>query len=233
MKTSVIDRLIFKALKQERSFSQCGEDKILKHLFAGFGKDRITYLDIGANHPVVHNNTYFFYRNGSSGVCVEPNPVLATLIRRTRRKDVCLNIGVTPADDSVADFYQMSSHSLSTFCREDAEDLEASGDHRIEDVLTIQVRNINSIIKENFDDSLDLVSIDVEGWNGPIVESLDFDYVRPFCLCIETITFSDSHLGEKITPILEYMQKNDYAVYADTHINTIFVDNRSGATSRR
>jgi hypothetical protein len=42
----------------------------------------VQYLDIGTNHRVVSNNTFLFYRTGSSGVCVEPNPAFANLIRR-------------------------------------------------------------------------------------------------------------------------------------------------------
>jgi FkbM family methyltransferase len=224
---SLADKVLFKVWKQEPSYSQCGEDKILKHLFADRGVSDVNYLDVGTNHPVIHNNTYYFYRAGGRGVCVEPNPDLTRLIRRQRPRDVCLNVGVTPGEDSEADYFCMSANSLNTFVREDADALQAGGKFKINEVRKIQVRNINSIIDEHFETPVDLVSIDVEGWNEEIVKSIDFRIQRPFCFCIETLNFSDTGKGLKLKSIIEFMRDNGYVVYADTHINTIFVDERN------
>lgn len=224
---SIIDRVIFKTLKIERSYSQSGEDKILSHLFRSAGKERITYLDIGANHPQIHNNTYLFYRNGR-GVCVEPNPKFAEMIRSVRPRDTCLNVGVSFDDDRVADFFVMSSDTLSTFSKDEAFALHKEGLYTIEKTLSIPTRNINTIIEENFDAPIDLVSIDVEGWNEEVIRSFDFARFRPFSFCVETLTFSDVGDGQKITGIFEIFSDNRYLVYADTHINTIFVDSLTG-----
>ena len=56
------------------SYSQCGEDLILKQLFTALGIGKVNYLDIGAHHPTCLNNTYLFYGYGGHGVCVEPDP---------------------------------------------------------------------------------------------------------------------------------------------------------------
>jgi hypothetical protein len=133
-------------------------------------------------------------------------------------------VGIGPEDGIAADFYVMSSNSLSTFSKEEAEELDAAGVYTIEDVLEIPLRSVNSIIKENFDEPPDLVSIDVEGWNEQIIDSFDFTQSRPFCFCVETITFSDSYNGVRLTKIIDVLKANDYVVYADTHINTIFVN---------
>ena len=224
---SFIDRAVFKILKMESCYSQSGEDKILFHFFSSLGKDKITYLDIGTNHPQIHNNTYLFYRKGSSGVCIEPNPKLADLIRSTRSRDVCLNVGVSFDEERVADFYMMSSHTLSTFSKEDATALDRAGVYKIEETLRIQLRSINSILETQFTEPVDLISIDVEGWNEEVVRSIDFSRFRPLCLCVETLTFSDNGYGEKIPGITEFLVENGYSVYADTHINTIFVDSEN------
>ena len=220
------DKLLYKFLKIERTYSQTGEDKILKHLFNCYNKSKISYLDIGTNYPVIHNNTYLFYRMGGSGVCVEPNPEFAEMIGKVRSRDKCLNVGLGTIDGEVGDFYCMTAHTLNTFSKEVAEALNAEGKYKIKDVKKIPLRNINSIIKENFDAAIDLVSIDVEGWNEKIVESFDFSQIRPFCFCVETTTFSETNNEEKLTEIFDVFGKNDYRVYADTHINTIFLDNK-------
>lgn len=222
---SLIDRAIFKFFKAERTYSQAGEDKLLSFLFNSYGKEKIRYLDVGTNHPKMGNNTYLFYRKGSRGVCVEPNPELCRLIRKQRPHDKCLNIGLSDGGESVAEFYSMSSNVLSTFSKEEALELEAGGKYKIDQVLRIPVRNINAVIRENFDDPIDLVSIDVEGWNEEIVRSFDFSLQRPFCFCIETLTFSETNSGKKLSGIIDVMLSNSYSVFADTHLNTIFLNN--------
>ena len=224
---SFTDRLLYKFLKIERSYSQLGEDKILRSLFSSFNKNQITYLDVGTNDPVAINNTYLFYRQGASGVCVEPNPALCRLIEKARPRDKCLNAGVGVEDGSVADFYLMSCHTLSTFSKEEAEELNAEGIYTIRDVFKVPLMTINTIIENSFDRAPDLVSIDVEGWNEEIVRSFDFSRCRPFCFCVETITFSDSFDGVKLKGIIDCFESNNYSVYADTRINTIFIDNEA------
>jgi len=123
------------------------------------------------------------------------------------------------------DFYVMSSHTLSTFSKEEAEKLHAAGQYKIEKVLTMPVQSINSIIAEHFNQAPDLVSIDVEGWNEEIVESFDFSKSRPYCFCVETLEFSELNDGKKLARINQVFEANGYKVFADTCLNTIFVDN--------
>ena len=80
------------------SFSQFGEDLLVQQILR---KDAGIYLDIGANHPVRFSNTYHLYRfRAWHGLLVEPNPVLAELLRSRRPRDVVLAaaVGKTPAD---------------------------------------------------------------------------------------------------------------------------------------
>jgi FkbM family methyltransferase len=221
---SLIDKALFKVFKVERTFSQMGEDKIISYLFNSMGKSKISYLDVGANHPQIYNNTYLFYQRGAKGVCVEPNPEMFNMIKQSRPKDKNLNIGLGVEGDVVADFYVMSTHTLSTFSKNEALALDAEGKHKIQSVLQLPLKTINNIIRENFDTTIDLVSIDVEGWNEEIIASFDFTKSRPICFCVETITFSENDTGKKLDKIFEVFEENNYSVYADTHLNTIFLD---------
>ena len=61
------------------SFSQNGEDLLIQAALAMLGiknPKSMSYLDIGANHPFSLSNTYKFYREGGSGILVEPDPIL-------------------------------------------------------------------------------------------------------------------------------------------------------------
>lgn len=208
----------------QKSYSQCGEDLILSFLFTRMKIRKVTYLDIGANDPVRISNTYFFYKKGGRGVLVEPNLFFCKKIARKRPRDICLNAGIGFGQNRIADFYVMSSHTLSTFSKEEAERYASYGAQKIKEVRKIPLISINEILTKYFPATPNLVSLDIEGWDLQVIQSINFDKFRPQVFCIETITYTENDTEEKITEIIDFMAKKDYFVYADTYINTIFVD---------
>jgi len=205
------------------SFSQCGEDIIVDHIFTVLKRKKISYLDIGAHHPTYLSNTHYFYLKGSRGVCVEADPSLIPAFKQHRPGDVCLNVGVG-LSEGVGDFYVMSAPTLNTFSKEEAERYQSYGQHRIQSVEKIDLRTANNIMKEQFNSSPDFVSLDVEGLDLVILKSFDFSMYRPAVFCIETLTYVEDKSERKIVEIIEFMKHQGYFVYADTYINSIFVD---------
>lgn len=206
------------------SHAQCGEDLILDHLFSWLKIDNPTYLDIGAHHPMYLSNTYYFYQKGCHGVCVEPDPVLFTEIAEKRPNDICLNVGVGVSSQDKAPFYIMTASTLNTFSEEEARRCESYGQVRIEKIMDVPLVSVNEILAVNFAQCPHFVSLDVEGLDLDIVRSFDFAAYRPQVFCIETITYTQNNTEVKIKEIIDYMESKDYFVYADTYINTIFVD---------
>ena len=207
-----------------KSYAQAGEDRILEYLF--FSELKIqspTYLDIGANYPVAFNNTFFLYARGCSGVCVEPDPSLIPALRKQRSRDVVLNVGVGLNEMTEADFYVFTPKGLNTFSKEEAEFRESFGTYKVQQVLKIPLRTINSIIAEHFTSAPNLLSIDVEGLDLAILQSLDFDKYKPDVICTETISYDEGRGAKKLTDIIDFVCSKGYVLYADTHINTIFV----------
>lgn len=218
------DKLIYKLFGAKLSYSQCGEDIIIDHILQSYNINKVSYLDIGTNHPKKANNTYKFYEQGHRGVCIEPNPYLVKLIKKTRPYDSCINVGVSTSENTASDFYLMNPNTLSTFSKNDAEELNKKANYSIEEIIKIDLLNINTIISENFKTCPTLISIDVEGLNEEIVLSFDFTKHRPKIFCLETITFSDTNNGKRLSTIINYLKENNYQHYADTNINSIFID---------
>jgi FkbM family methyltransferase len=205
----------------ERSYAQSGEDIILRHLFDIIGVAVPMYLDIGANHPVYLSNSYLFYRQGSRGVCIEPDPTLAADFRRKRPRDTVMGVGVANQPGEL-EFFVMSVRSLNTFSAEEAHRSELLG-HRIEKRLKIPVITVNDALGQ-CDPIPDFVSIDVEGLDEAVVSSIDFDRFRPAAFCVETLTYAEKGEGKKKETIFKIFSQNGFFPYADTHVNTIFVE---------
>lgn len=206
----------------KQTYSQCGEDVIVEFALSLFKKANPSYLDIGAHHPTHLSNTRLFYGKGGTGVCIEPNPVLCDYIQKHRPKDICLNIGISPDHNSQAlKFYILNDLSLSTFSREVAENIVSDGSHSIMRTCEVECLPVNLIIAKHFDPYPDFVSLDTEGLDVQILQSFDFAAYRPLLFCIETLNYSDH---TKMHDIIQLMGENGYQVYADTFVNTIFID---------
>lgn len=186
-----------------------------------------TYLDIGANEPKKFSNTYFFYLKGCRGVLVEPDPSLHVSLVRERPKDTCLQVGVASVEEAARPFFVMSTPTLNTFSEEEAQRYEATGMHRIVRTEQLPVVSIHRILKEHFGDSApDFLTVDVEGLDFEIMASIDFEKYRPIVVCIETLTFTEDKSESKVATIADLLKAAGYMVYADTYINTIFVDQK-------
>lgn len=206
------------------SYAQQGEDLVLAAVLEHLGITRPRYLDIGAFHPSISSNTYLFYAKGSRGVLVEPNPFMADLLRRARPDDVVLELGVSIDGRSHADYYVIRERpQLNTFSREQADRYVAeSGPGAIETVVEVPLRSLDSILEEHFAAAPpDLVSIDVEGLDTAMLQTLSFERFRPAVLCVETLVYGTREQRE---PTLELLRSHDYEVRAGTFVNTIFVD---------
>lgn len=215
---------MFKKLKYKKnSYSQCGEDLIVEFILNAMKVKDIRYLDIGAHHPYYLSNTALFYEKGAIGVCVEPDPELFKEIKKYRKRDICLNVGVGLNGHREASFFIMSAPTLNTFSEEDAMKYE-KGSHNILKKIKLPLLSINEVIQDNFDLCPNFISLDVEGLDFEILKTFDFSKYRPEVFCIETLTYTENNSEEKIEKINEFMISNDYFVFADTYINTIFVD---------
>jgi len=215
-------------LDYKHSYSQTGEDILIEFIFNCLGVGKITYLDIGAFHPRHLSNTYLFYEKGNSGVCVEPDPSQFAIIKRARKNDICLNIGVGLTGKREAEYFVMSDKVYNTFSRDEAEKLMIFFDGlKIEKIIKVDLLPVNSIIEKNFRTPPDLVSLDTEGLDFEILESFDFKRFRPSIFCIETLSYLKEKKYAKDERIISLMRKNGYFVFADTFINTIFVDKNS------
>jgi FkbM family methyltransferase len=205
----------------QESYSQAGEDRVLRFLFDILGVPHPTYLDIGAHHPTYLSNTYLFYKQGARGVCVEPDPILHQRIQQKRSRDICLNIGIATGSSSHLEFYVFDNPTLNTFSPIIRDEQIANGRVNTQR-LHIPVFNVNEVIERYLPGPLHLVSLDTEGWDLMILQSFDFEKYRPVAFCIETL---ENTVERKIATIIDFMISKNYRIFADTYLNTIFVDN--------
>jgi len=211
------------------SYAQQGEDLVVKSLCERLEVVLRTYLDIGANDPILGSNTYLSYLDGARGVLVEPNPLHCRKLRSVRPGDTVLEVGIGPGEEAFADYYMIgdADHDggdCNTFSKQDADRFvaESKGRWRIMEVRKIPLVSVNRVMEERLGGAPDFLSTDTEGLDFDILRSLDFDRFRPAIVCAEVLAEG----GRIESRIPELMTSKGYSMRGSTGVNAIFVDDR-------
>jgi len=213
-----------KLFSSTETYSQTGEDLIVKNALRMIkGKGPFRYLDIGANDPYRLSNTALLFKEGSSGVLVEPNPRVVKRLKKMRgQRDKIIECGVEFSNKKKAEFYLIDPDVLSTFSKEEANKFKKNG-FNFKNIIYVDLKNVNEILETAGE--IDFMSLDAEGLDFDILKNINWNIYRPTCICVETVSFETINEPIKNQELINYMISNDYKVHADTFINTIFIDN--------
>lgn len=201
------------------SYAQNAEDILLDRLF----RDRPgTFMDIGANHPFIDNNTYFFYLRGWRGVNVEPTRRGHALFREHRPADRNLAVAVSDVEGEMT-FFEVDDADgltgLSTLSAEVAEARRAQGYSVVEH--SVPIRTVASLIDEHEIEPPDLLSIDVEGNEGRVIAGIPLERWRPKVMVVEsTVPLSGVATHEGWEPTLS---RHGYLFAAFNGVNRFYL----------
>lgn len=167
----------------EITYSSDREDLIILDACNYLKIEECSYIDIGVCHPVVRNNTYYFYERGyHNGVLVEPNLQMCNLARLYRPENKIVQCGAGSGDDRYMDYYvrdDMPGHNTFVEAIALEKKMGAAADR-------IMVKNINRIIDENFEKYPTIMDIDTEGFDFDILQALNTDLYRIKVICAES-----------------------------------------------
>ncbi|WP_270406853.1 FkbM family methyltransferase [Paenibacillus timonensis] len=215
---------------QKKSYSQSGEDSILAYILRviGINPSQVDYIDLGANHAREMSNTYYFYSQGARGVIVEANPELIPELKFYRSGDIILNNCVDVKSDDTVDFYLFNGDGLSTPDYQTAlKYCSINPDLKIIGKQSIKTITLPEILDTYFVKGPTILSIDIEGKDIEILQSINFSKYRPLLIVIEMIEYATTlAYSTKNEKIKSWLDTNDYDEYAFTGINSIFIDRR-------
>lgn len=182
------------------------------------------YLDLGANHPILGNNTYFLYKLGAKGVLVEANPELSGFIKYLRPRDVLIDKAVTLNGEN-ATLYRtrISGHSTIEYDKLVDDVKNNSNLWDVDHTYNVEGITTNEIIS-GLNRSIDLMSIDIEGMDMAVLRQMDFRRFRPSIVIAETRAFAFAEYGESDYHV--FFDSNDYELFHQTEANGIYVDSK-------
>jgi FkbM family methyltransferase len=154
------------------------------------------FIEVGANDGLAQSNSYWFERfRDWRGILIEPVPDLANACRRNRPWATVVNSALVSTDKTRS--VQMQTANLmafvsKSFARPDDEQRhlqKAIEVQRLETVTEIEVpaRTLSSILSELGTSRIDLLSLDVEGYEIEVLKGLDTSRHRPRYILVETV----------------------------------------------
>lgn len=197
------------------SYSQDGEDMILKSIYEGKKGYRGFFVDVGAHHPVRYSNTRFFYKRGWRGINIEPTPSAIKPFKLFRKRDINLNIGVGGEKGSMK-FYCFNEPALNSFSKEISEKIvRETPRYKIVKVVDIEVLPLSEVFDTYLPSGtkIDFMSIDVEGLDFEVVKSNNWEKYKPDVILVEeSVNVDDlSH-----SPIYQFLKSKGYVFFAKT-----------------
>jgi FkbM family methyltransferase len=203
------------------SYSQEGEDMVLSR-FLDVNKKGF-YVEVGCHHPFRFSNTYYFYKKGWSGICVDPLPGTIEIFKRWRHLDIVEEIGISDKEGLLT-YYMFNEPALNTFDEKIAYERDGLRKYKIISKINIPVITLGNLLKKHLptaNHEIDFLSIDVEGFDIAVLRSNDWKLFRPVVVVVECLR-NDLH-SMIDDPVSKYMMELEYVPYAKTGNSVIFV----------
>ena len=199
------------------SYSLNFEDVILHRIFgrmpSGF------YVDVGAQHPSIDNDTKLLYDAGWSGVNIEPNLEFFSLLEAQRNRDRNLCVALSDLEGEIS-YYEVAGSGLSTCDPKEAEAARSKGHNVVS--RQIPVTTLAKLLGEIQPKSFELLKVDVEGFEEQVLAGNDWTKYRPSVIVVEA-TYPESP-RRRPTGVRASLEGKGYAFRYFDGLNDFFVD---------
>ena len=192
-------------------YGQFKQDEILNtYIFKGY--KRGFFVNIGAWDGVCFDNTLFFEKELKwTGINIEPLPDRYTSL--TENRPACKNFNIAVSDtNGEAEFLAITggtgmlsgikeNYDLRHLRRIEKETLQHNEQTK---TITVPTKRLDTLFKEHDVRRVHYISIDAEGSEMKIIQSIDFNFTY-----IDVIQF-ESNYDDKTLPIIEYLSAKGY-----------------------
>jgi len=206
--------------KNNRKYSQSGQDAFVINYFKN--KRNGTFIDIGANDGVSLSNTYYLEKElGWSGICFEPIPAIFEKLDKAR---TCIKINAGIADKKSVErftFVDGPSHMLSGMTKDYDPRHAQRVQHEIKTLggkiveVDVQCLVLNDVLEEFKIYDIDYLSIDTEGNEFKIIQTIDFNKFN-----IKVMTIENNYNNLEQT---KYIESQGYFLQGRLEADEVFV----------
>lgn len=205
-------------------FSQFGEDVIIESMLSTFRVPRNGgfYVDVGAHHPLYLSNTAMLHQLGWTGVNIDANPESIELFERFRPGDRNVLAAVSDQPGEV-DFVVFEASALSSADLQMVDQILSQGRSQVVSQFSLATRRLDDVLGATVPAGrrIDLMNVDVEGFDLRVLRSNDWQRFAPVFLLVEDQALS--LLDKPSSDIFQFLTPLGYRLVSKAFITSIYV----------
>lgn len=200
-------RRLFEAVGSQR-YSQASFGNMQNDLHQRLGPNGF-FVEAGAVDGFFESNTYFLERFcGWQGILIEPIPEMFQRIATNRPSAMAYNCALVPFDFSDTEVHLQPAHAMSH--------VVTSAGSKAGPSIAVPARTLNSILLEVAPPQIDLLSLDVEGFEIDVLKGLDFEAFAPQHILLECLTDQAKQIA------IDFLTPRYQAIEQLTHRDMLF-----------
>ena len=152
------------------------------------------FIEAGANDGLNQSNTLFLARKyGWCGILIEPVPRLHARCLKNRKDSLCINVALVSPEDS-GNFIEMIDVDLMTQVKQSksfaANEAKLKAGETVQGIkrseISVRGRTLSEVIDDSPFEVIDLLSLDVEGFELEVLQGITRESHFPNWILIET-----------------------------------------------
>jgi FkbM family methyltransferase len=215
--------------------SQMGQDKILDTQLFG-GKRNGVFVEVGALDGISGSNTYFFEKERDwTGILIEPNPIEFKKLLESDRPLSIKENSVISSEETEVNFLSIGGpcNALSGIqefynpkhlerVNRELKMYESYPEgheyYSTKELIKLNASKLQTIFDKHGLSQVDLLSIDVEGAEMQVLESIDYEKTDVFCILIENNYGLDKEI--------KFLQDKGYTLLGNIEWDLVLIKNK-------
>tara|TARA_Y100000741_G_C18258443_1_gene559782 strand:- start:3039 stop:3821 length:783 start_codon:yes stop_codon:yes gene_type:complete len=198
-------------------FSQQGEDLLIYRNFINTHVKDGVFLELGACDGLLYSNTLFFEKYlGFKGILIEPVKEFYDKLIKNRPNNSCYNNAISLHKTDI----DILVNGAVSGIKQHMENSFIESWHKKNIIRKIKTNTLSNIFIEKNINYIDFFSLDVEGGELDVLNTINWDNISIFLICIEL----DNHNQEKNEKCRQILLDNGFIFKVKMCINEFWIN---------
>jgi FkbM family methyltransferase len=205
------------------SYGYKAEDRLIESLLKPIITQNGFYVEVGCNEPRFASNTFLFYKRGWRGICIDADERLIEKHKKVRPMDQAFCSFVSDVETDL-EYTEMDNKGLSSGDSTHVQNALNKG-YKITNRKKMKSLRLTTILEQlKAPSNFDFLSVDTEGNDYKVLQSLDFERYSPRLIIVEADHYNPSNPSEH--EIYKFLIAKNYFFHGSILTNLYFLKDK-------